>query len=278
MSIYAIGDIQGCFDELMSLLSEIRFRPSQDRLWFCGDLVNRGPRSLDVLRFVADLGAHAITVLGNHDLNMLAVAAGTRPLRGKDTFQDVLEAPDRDELLGWVRAWPMLHHDPDLGFALVHAGVPPAWDLRTARRCASEVETQLSSADYVAFLQHMYGAIPDTWSEQLTGYARLRFITNGLTRIRYCDRSGRLLLEDSSPPGTQDPGWIPWFEVPQRQNAGVPILFGHWSTLQLHKPVEPLHQVYHLDFGCVWGRQLTAMRLEDGRYFTVPCPDTYPGS
>lgn len=271
MPVYAVGDVQGCFDELLTLLARLRFQPSQDRLWLSGDLVNRGRRSLDVLRFLKGLGEHAITVLGNHDLHLLAVTVGKRPLRRKDTFRDVLEAPDRDELLSWLRTRPLLYRDEQLGFTLIHAGLPPQWDLATAQRCAAEVEAALSSTTYPVFFENMYGDQPDRWSEHLRGHERLRFITNCLTRLRYCSSEGSLSLTENGPPGTQPPHLMPWFEVPNRKSLGERILFGHWATLQLHRPVDPRHRVYHLDTGCAWGGRLTALRLDDERYFSVPC-------
>lgn len=271
MAIYAIGDVQGCYDELKTLLAELRFQPRHDQLWFAGDLVNRGHRSLEVLRFVRDLGDRAIAVLGNHDLHLLAVATGQRGLRRKDTLDDILRAPDRDELVTWLRARPLLHHDSSLGFTVVHAGLPPQWDLATAKRCAQEVETALRSPDYPLFLKHLYGNRPDRWSDQLRSFDRLRFITNCLTRMRYCHRDGSLDLTENGPPGTQAPDLTPWFEVPDRQNRGERIIFGHWATLQLHRVLHPQHNVYHLDTGCAWGGQLTALRLDSLRWVSVPC-------
>jgi bis(5'-nucleosyl)-tetraphosphatase (symmetrical) len=271
LAIYAIGDVQGCFDELRVLLAGVHFRPHHDQLWLAGDLVNRGPRSLDVLRFVSDLGDRAIAVLGNHDLHLLAVAAGKRRLRRKDTIADVLEAPDRDQLLTWLRTRPLLHHDPDLGFTMIHAGLPPQWDLSTAKQCAREVESALRSPDYPIFLDQMFGDQPDQWSSRLAGVARLRFIINCLTRMRYCDRNGVLDLSENGPPGTQKPSLMPWFEVPSRCSRGERIIFGHWATLQLHQALDTRHQVYHLETGCTWGGHLTALELDSLRYISVSC-------
>ncbi len=271
MSIYAIGDVQGCFDELKALLAKLHFRPHHDQLWFAGDLVNRGPRSLDVLRLAMDLGDQAIAVLGNHDLHLLAVAAGKRRQRRKDTLNDILTAPDREQLLAWLRTRPLLHHDADLGLTIIHAGLPPQWDLITAQKCAREVETALRNPDYLSFLQHMFGDFPDRWSDGLTGFARLRFITNCLTRLRYCNSDGILNLAENRAPGAQDPYLLPWFEVPSRRSRGERIIFGHWATLQLNQALDPHHRVYHLDTGCAWGGQLTALRLDSLRYVSVPC-------
>jgi bis(5'-nucleosyl)-tetraphosphatase (symmetrical) len=194
VAVYAIGDIQGCFHELQHLLTQLRFDPAQDRLWFAGDLVNRGPHSLETLRFVRNLGPAALTVLGNHDLHLLAVASVPSKLKAKDTLHPILDATDRDELLDWLRHQPLLHHDTDLGYTLVHAGLPPQWDLKQAQQCAHEVETQLRSANYADFFSHMYGDEPTQWSDTLTRWDRLRFITNCFTRLRYCDAEGHLAL------------------------------------------------------------------------------------
>lgn len=268
MATYAIGDIQGCFDQLQALLDKIEFRRERDRLWFAGDLVNRGPKSLETLRFIRDLGDAAVAVLGNHDLHLLAVAGGHVQPRRRDHLDDVLQAPDREALLEWLRHCPLLHHDAGSGYTLVHAGLPPQWDLQQAQACAQEVETTLHGTDCQAFFAHMYGNEPDQWSESLRGWERLRFITNCLTRLRYCDLDGRLHLGASGPPGSQPPGYLPWFEVPGRASASMHIVFGHWSTLGPRN--DP--GIYPLDTGCVWGAQLTALRLEDRRLFSVPCP------
>ncbi len=260
MAVYAIGDVQGCFDELQELLEQLSFKAG-DTLWFTGDLVNRGPKSLDTLRFIKNLGARAITVLGNHDLHLLAVAAGCEAYRRGDTFDDVLNAPDRDELLNWLRACPLLHHDDESGFTLIHAGLPPQWDLAQARACAQEVETVLRAADYAEFLREMYGDRPRVWSEPLNGWDRLRFITNCFTRLRYCSAQGELALKEKGAPGTQPEGYLPWFEVPGRRNANLKIIFGHWSTLDVY----PATNVFPLDGGCVWGGGLLALRLDGSR-------------
>lgn len=269
MAVYAIGDVQGCFDDLMTLLDKIAFDPQQDQLWFAGDLVNRGPQSLEVLRFVRDLGAHAVTVLGNHDIHLLAVAGGhTRPRRN-DTFHDVLQAPDREKLLEWLRHQPLLHYDATLGVTMLHAGLPPQWDLATARGCAAEVEEALRGNGYHDYLAAIYGDGPDQWSTALMGAARLRFITNCLTRLRYCDEEGRLALKEKGAPGTQSPGHLPWFMAPGRASADMEIVFGHWSTLGACD----VQGVHHLDTGCVWGGTLTAIRLDTTvrARISIPC-------
>lgn len=269
MSTYAIGDLQGCLDDLLRLLEVLAFDPAADRLWFVGDLVNRGHQSAETLRFVRALGDRAITVLGNHDLHLLAVASGaTRPKR-KDHLDGVLEAADRDELLDWLRHRPLLHHDTALGYTLVHAGLPPAWDLTRAQACAAELEACLRGPNQRRFFRHMYGDEPACWRADLRGWARLRYITNAFTRMRYCDARGCLELTAKGPPGTQPAGLLPWFQVPGRANAALNIVFGHWSTLALAP--QPTPNVYPVDSGCVWRQRLTALRLEDGRYFHAPC-------
>ena len=270
MAVYAIGDIQGCYDELQDLLALIQFDPQNDRLWFAGDLVNRGPKSLETLRFVRDLGDVAITVLGNHDLHLIAAVYG-KPLDQDDhTLDAILAAPDRDELVDWLRCRPLLHHDAGLGYTLVHAGLPPQWDLATAQRCAREVETVLCSDRIKDFLAHLYGNKPRRWSRKLQGWDRLRFIVNSLTRMRYCDHKGRLKMKPKGPPGTQPPTLMPWFDVPGRDSRDMHIIFGHWSTLGI--PRKP--GVYPIDSGCLWGGQLTALRIDTRpTRISLPCPE-----
>ncbi len=268
MTDYAIGDVQGCFDELMALLDAVSFDAGRDRLWFTGDLVNRGPASLDVLRFVKGLDERAVTVLGNHDLHLLAVAAGHERPRPKDTFDDVLTAPDRDGLLEWLRHRPLLHREAGRDDIMIHAGLVPQWDVDTAAACAAEVEAALRGGDSGAFLANMYGDRPYTWSPELRGWERLRFITNCFTRLRYCDAAGRIALDAKGPPGSQPPGYLPWFKAPGRRSAGRPVIFGHWSTLG----VKTGGDIFALDGGCVWGGTLTAMRLDGDRALAaVPC-------
>jgi bis(5'-nucleosyl)-tetraphosphatase (symmetrical) len=269
MASYAIGDVQGCFDEMRTLLKEIDFHVGRDQLWFTGDLVNRGPKSLEVMRFVKGLAGDAVTVLGNHDLHLLAVAEGRDRYRYNDTFDDVLNAPDGDELLDWLRHRPLLHHDARLGYTLIHAGLPPQWDLAQAEACAAEVEAVLRGRRYGEYFEHMYGNQPELWSDDLTGWERLRFITNCFTRLRYCDKDGRLALEEKGAPGSQTNGYLPWFAVPGRRSAGLNIVFGHWSTLGERADAG----AYPLDTGCVWGGSLTALRLDgEPRWYRIPCP------
>jgi bis(5'-nucleosyl)-tetraphosphatase (symmetrical) len=274
---YAIGDVQGCYDELRCLLDRIGFDPGNARLWLTGDLVNRGPRSLEVLRFVKGLGEAALTVLGNHDLHLLAVAEGQAPPninKGKyrsGALAPVLAANDRDELLDWLRRRPLMHHDPALGYTLVHAGLPPEWDAAEACRCAAEVEATLRGDGFREFLGCMYGDAPKRWSERLVGWDRLRFITNCLTRLRYCGADGTLALEEKGPPSRRTAGLIPWFQVPGRASDGMGIVFGHWSTLRMDPEAMAQYRVYPLDTGCCWGGQLTAMELGSGRFQNVAC-------
>ena len=231
MATYAIGDIQGCFEQLLRLLDRLRFDPARDRLWFVGDLVNRGPDSPNTLRFVRGLGNRALTVLGNHDLHLLALAAGESKREKKSNLDAVLQAPDRDELLHWLRHRPLMHFDARKNFALLHAGLPPQWDLLDALSCAQEVEAMLQGCDYADFLRAMYGNEPARWSASLSGMDRLRFITNCFTRLRYCDAGGTLALKEKAAPGMQASGVVPWFALPERASRNTRIIFGHWSTL-----------------------------------------------
>ena len=275
MATFAIGDVQGCYDELQRLLERIDFDSTEDRLWFTGDLVNRGPRSLSTLRFVKSLGERAVCVLGNHDLHLLAVAAGGAEPRRNDTLDEVLAAPDREELLDWLRNRLLLYHDGILGYTLVHAGLPPQWDLALAAACARELEAVLRGEGAAEFFRQMYGNEPLRWSPELMGADRLRFIVNCFTRLRYCSVEGDLDLKAKGAPGSQPAGYLPWYAVPGRKSAGLHILFGHWSTLG---EVEG-HEIYNLDTGCVWGGRLTALRLDgddSGSWYSVDCPVAQP--
>jgi bis(5'-nucleosyl)-tetraphosphatase (symmetrical) len=251
MSTYAIGDLQGCYDELHDLLEKIQFDSAKDTLWFTGDLVNRGPKSLDCLRFVKSLGTQAITVLGNHDLHLLAMAYANRQPAISDTLSDILIAPDREELLNWLRQQPLLHYDPDLDFVLVHAGIAPQWTLATAQNLAHEVEAQLRSTDSEV-LSHLYGNEPACWNEALTGAARWRCIINYFTRMRFCTSEGCLDLSYKGGIANAPPEVLPWFAMPTRKTQQR-IIIGHWAALQ--------------------GK--TAMRLEDQKKFTVPARKKY---
>lgn len=269
MAVYAVGDIQGCDEEFGQLLGLIDFDPRKDRLWLTGDLVNRGPRSLDVLRRVKDLGPSATVVLGNHDLHLLAAAHGGGTLRPDDTLDIVLAAPDRAELLDWLRRQPLLHTDKSLGWTMVHAGLAPQWDLATATACARELEAALRDDRAAhALFAAMYGNRPDRWSADLAGTERLRFITNCFTRLRFCHTDGRLDLKYKGTLADAPADLVPWFRVPGRRSAGSSILFGHWSALGYHDG----DGVLGIDTGCVWGGRLCAVRLdaEQAPVF-VPC-------
>ncbi len=257
MAIYAIGDIQGCYQQLRQLLRKIRFKSDRDKLWFAGDLVNRGPESLETLRFIKDLQDNAVTVLGNHDLTLLAIANGQKKLKNH-TLDAILNAPDRDQLLHWLRRQKLMHYDKERNYVLVHAGIYPLWDLKTALKRSREVENILAADTYADFFPHMFGNTPNVWDKKLQGWERIRFITNCFTRMRYCTEAGELNFKDNQTPGTQQAGYLPWYEVKQRQTQKEHIIFGHWSTLFGKTTVA---RTYALDTGCLWGGKLTAMKL-----------------
>jgi bis(5'-nucleosyl)-tetraphosphatase (symmetrical) len=260
MATYAIGDVQGCFDELEALLRRVRFGRS-DRLWFVGDLVNRGPKSLAVLRFVRSLGERAVTVLGNHDLHLVTQHEGFERPRKDDTLDDVLAAPDRRELVDWLRTRPMMHASGT--FAMVHAGLLPQWPVKGALALAHEVEAALAAPNYRDFLANMYGSKPDRWSNELRGWDRLRVLVNAMTRMRFATPEGKM---DFHAKGTAAPkGFRPWFDLRPREETT--LICGHWSALGLK--LAP--RLAALDSGCVWGGQLSALRLEDRTLFQVPC-------
>ena len=271
-STYAIGDVQGCFDDLLRLLDKLDFDPDVDRLWFTGDLVNKGPNSLELLRFVRGLGSAAISVLGNHDLHLLAVAAGAVKIRKKDTIVEILNAPDCEELLFWLRHQPILHHNEILGFTMIHAGLPPQWDLELARQCACELETVLQNFDYEDLFRYVSGDGPLRWREDLEGWGRLRFITNCFTQLRWCDLSGRIDLPGGRRRASAKKKCSrPWFEIPYRASKSLRILFGHWAKLVIASSARGDCGVIPLDTGCANGGRFTAFRLEDGRYFRLKC-------
>lgn len=261
MATYAIGDVQGCFDELGQLLKQAAFDRTKDRLWFVGDLVNRGPKSREVLLYVRDLGEKAVVVLGNHDLHLVAQHEGfERPHKG-DTFQDVLNAPDARELVAWLRTRPMMQAEGS--YAMVHAGLLPQWSVDRAVSLGKEVEAALASRAYREFLRNMYGGKPDRWDEALTGWDRLRVIVNAMTRMRFCDREGRM---DLAGKGTEPrKGYLRWYEAREKDEAT--IVCGHWSQLGLVLR----SKFVGLDSGCVWGGALSALRLEDRALFKIPC-------
>jgi len=271
MSTYAIGDVQGCFKELLQLLDKINFDETNDRLWFVGDLVNRGPDSLEVLNFVIKLGKPAITVLGNHDLHLLALAEEIIPPKKKDTLTSILTSPDKQESIKWIRQQALMHHDKELNLSMIHAGLPPQWEIEQAMELAEEFEQVLNSEDYLSFLEVMYGNNPNVWDENLTGNDRLRFIVNCFTRMRYLDDKDELNFSEKGAPGSQGKHLTPWFMVDERKSRHDKIIFGHWSTVHLGTIQDfTSYNVYPIDTGCLWGGELTALRLEDETLFSVP--------
>ena len=261
MSTYVIGDIQGCYEELMSLLSLVDYS-SGDELWFAGDLINRGPDNVSVLKFCMT-EPNCQVVLGNHDLHFLGIAAGIAQPKGQDTVSDILEWSSRSDAIEWLRHQPLIHRQDD--FVMVHAGIPPNWSIDQAERFASEVQSCLAGTHYHAFLSGMYGNEPVSWHSELTGMPRLRLITNYLTRLRFCKPDGEIELTHKT--DVAPAGYSPWFALPRPLHQGTTILFGHWAAIN---GVTDQPDALALDTGCVWGRHLTAYRLEDGRRFSVP--------
>lgn len=262
MATYVVGDIQGCFTSLKKLLERVQFNPDRDCLWVAGDMVNRGPNNVDVLRLIKGLGEKAKVVLGNHDLHLLAVGAGARKLNRKDTIQDVLEAPDRDDLLKWLRQLPLIHTDQQ--WVLSHAGIPHIWTAEEAQQYAAEVQVALCGWRFRDFVGGMYGNTPAVWSPQLQGIERLRVITNYLTRMRFVSITGELDLKTKEGSDQGPPGVRPWFVYPRKSADGDKrFLFGHWAALEGKTGREGF---YALDTGCVWGERLTMLCLEDGQY------------
>lgn len=268
MATYAVGDLQGCLQPLKKLLRDCNFNPDRDQLWLVGDLVNRGPESLAALRFVYQRRDHLVTVLGNHDLHLLAAAEGQRELSRSDTLDEILAAPDRDQLLDWLRRQPLLHRDRQLGFTLVHAGIPPCWNLDEAEARAREVEAVLRSDRYRDYFANMYGNQPNRWRDDLQGPERWRLITNYFTRMRFCATDSTLELSAKGGLDSGLPGFAPWFAHPKRKTAGEHILFGHWAGLEGRAPAD---DVYALDTGCVWGGCMSMLRLEDRAWFRCDC-------
>jgi bis(5'-nucleosyl)-tetraphosphatase (symmetrical) len=265
MAIYAVGDVQGCYAELRQLLDQVRFDPAQDKLWLVGDLVNRGPDSLAVLRFVKSLGDSAITVLGNHDLHLLAVAEGVAEQGRTDTLDSILVAPDREELLDWLRHRPLLHAENC--YVLVHAGLLPQWSVAQAASLAREAEAALRGSGYVTFLERMYGNTPRAWDDSLVGYKRLRVIVNAFTRLRICTEKGEMEFKFKSEVRHIPQGYLPWYDVPGRRSVGSTVIFGHWSALGLLLREDTIA----LDTGCLWGGPMTAIRLDDRQLFKTAC-------
>lgn len=268
MATYAVGDIQGCRIPFESLLEKIHFRPDRDRLLLAGDLVNRGHDSLGTLRLIHGYRDAVTTVLGNHDLHLLAVAHGTVETKKKDTIADILDAEDGPELIDWLRHQPLLAEVPEFNAVMTHAGIPPNWDLDKARALAREAEAMLQSARYKEFFDNMYGNFPDCWHEELAGFERFRVIINYFTRMRFVDAEGRLDLKSKGGAADAPKGYLPWYDHPGRKTRDNLVLFGHWAALDGHAPVA---NVEALDTGCVWGNCLTALRLDDMKRFSVSC-------
>lgn len=263
MSTYIVGDIQGCYDELQLLLTSASFDPQKDTLWFAGDLVARGPKSLETLRFAKSLGHAAKVVLGNHDLHLLAISLGIHPIKAKDQTANIFKAPDKDELFDWLRRQPLLAEHND--FVMCHAGVSPQWDLSQAKSAAKEIEDILASEQWAWLLENMYHNLPNRWDETLTGIERYRYIINAYTRMRFCFDDMSLDMACKLPPNElNDDKLRPWFKLPQRVAFEKPILFGHWAALEGYSGED----VIGLDTGCVWGGDLTMMRWEDKQFFT----------
>lgn len=268
MSDYAIGDVQGCYDPLMRLLDVIDFNEHQDRLWFVGDLVNRGPQSLEVLRFIKQLPQKPFITLGNHDLHLLGkIFTEHSHQNHDDTLHTILAADDREELGHWLRMQSILIHDMNLNVLMCHAGIAPVWTLSQAKQFACELEASLHSPDFLHFLQTMYGNKPDHWQDSLTGYDRLRLICNYFTRMRFCDQDGNLVLSYKGTIAAAPPELIPWFALQNRISIDADIVFGHWAALQGYSPIATIHAI---DTGCLWGGPLTALRLQDKQRFTTP--------
>ncbi len=262
MATYAIGDVQGCYDELEALLVRLKFDPARDRLWFVGDLVNRGPKSLEVLRFVRALGAAATVVLGNHDLHLVCLFEGFAKRRADDTLDALLDAPDAAELVAWLRVQPLMHAEG--GYAMVHAGLLPQWTVARSLTLASEVEAALRGPGYRDFLAHLYGSQPARWDDALAGWDRLRVIVNAMTRMRFCSTAGEMELRASG--AESPPGYRPWFEY-RPGGERTTLVCGHWSALGLRLG----ERLAALDAGCVWGGSLVALRLEDRSLTQLPC-------
>ncbi|MEH6549163.1 MAG: symmetrical bis(5'-nucleosyl)-tetraphosphatase [Pseudomonadales bacterium] len=268
MTTYAVGDVQGCLQPLLCLLEKVNFDARQDQLWLAGDIVNRGPQSLETLEYIYSIRKSVKMVLGNHDLHLLAIAHGAKSPGRNDTLHDILEAPDRDKLLAWLIKQPLIYTDEDLGYTMVHAGIPPMWKLKKAHALANEVTSVLRGPKAAGFFQQMYGNIPDIWTEDLVGGDRLRLITNYLTRMRFCTAEGQLDLEDKNNKQSSRSDFKPWFSHPNRASKKDHIIFGHWAALNGEADTK---RIYALDTGCAWGNKLTMLRLEDRKLFQCDC-------
>ena len=266
MAVYAIGDIQGCYDPFRRLLDKIKFQPGHDQLWIAGDMVNRGPDSLSTLRFIKSLGNDCISILGNHDLHLLAVAAGIRPVKKKDTLGTILNAPDREELIEWLRHRPLLHHDKNRNITMVHAGIPPIWTIKQARFYAEKLERALQANDYRELLHYLFSNDKlDAWENALTRRARLKMITAYFTRMRFCDENGKLDLENKT--AYPRKGFYAWFQFPGSPTYKKNIVFGHWAALEGNSGRKCIHAI---DTGCVWGGEMTALNLKTFKRTSVP--------
>lgn len=270
MATYAIGDVQGCYQGLIRLLDIINFDSINDRLWFVGDIINRGPNSLAVLNLLMDIHESAIVVLGNHDLHLLAVAEGVTIQKKSDTLQSILSSPKKHKIIDWIRKKPLMYYEKDLNFCIVHAGLLPHWDIQQALEYTAEVAHVLAGENYLKFLKVIYGNTPNVWHPNLKGHDRLRFIVNCCTRMRYLNDRQALNFSEKRPPGQQKSHLTPWFASKERKNLTQKIIFGHWSTVHLGtiKDFAP-YNVYPIDTGYVWGLRLTALRLEDEKLFSV---------
>jgi len=267
MADYAVGDVQGCFNALQQLLEKINFNDHIDRLWFVGDLVNRGPDSLKTLRFIKNLPLTPRITLGNHDLHLLCqIFLPNQQPKSDDTLTEILNAHDRNELGHWLRSQPLLHHDPDLNIIMTHAGIAPCWNLADAKKHAKELETVLAGNDYLDFLAQMYGNSPNHLSNNMRPIERLRVICNYFTRMRFCDANGHLELSYKGSAETPPPHMYAWYAVPSRQPLEASLVFGHWAALQGRCPIKNIHAI---DTGCVWGGPLTALRLQDRQRFSI---------
>lgn len=273
MATYAIGDVQGCYDSLMALLEKIDYDDQKDTLWFAGDLVNRGPKSLETLRFIKGLGDKAISVLGNHDLHLLALYYNKNNAKKSDTLNATLQAKDADEIMNWLRQRPLVHVDKDLNALMVHAGIPPNWSAKAARKRSLEVEQFIQSADFKDFFDVMYGNNPKQWHKSLEGMERLRIIVNYFTRMRFCTQDGELDLLSKEGLATKPKGFSPWFQL-DRAAKDTRIFFGHWAALEGKADAD---NVFALDTGCVWGGKLSAIRVEDETWFRTKAIDKKSG-
>lgn len=271
MTTYVIGDLQGCYDELQALLEQIEYDSEDDHLWFVGDIVNRGPKSLECLRFVKELSEQgkADMVLGNHDFHLLAAYSGFEKFISKsDTLADILNAPDVHELIDWLRKQPLMVTHPIFHAVMVHAGIPPQWSIKQAQKYANEVNKQFKRADWQNYIvNHVFGSLPNVWDESLQGYDRLRYIINAFARMRYCDHNGQLEFKLKSAPKETDAEFQPWFVFPNRRNKDYEIFFGHWSTLGA---IDAYH-IHATDTGCLWGGKMTAYAIETKQRYTVDC-------